>query len=209
MSDLSGLNLKQPQQTDWDNFNPQSKYQAPPPAIGADGKPIVYYGQAPKEFAPGATPDGLLSVRIDPITIVKSGSLGVDGYVIRFTDASLTPFKNKNGEPTNAHKLGTYLRACGSIAKPQTNEEYMAAVRATAGKVFAFILDWEARNKDTGERVRGYKNFPDDPERPGQKKAILKQGDTYIDDQGQPQVVKSEVLFANARLRYFRDNTKK
>lgn len=209
MSDLSGLNLKEPQKTDWDNFNPQSKFQAPPPAIGPDGRFIVYMGQAPTSFAPGSTPEGLLSVRIDPITIVKSGNPDIDGYVLRFTDASLTPFKGKDGQPTNTHKLGTYLRACGIVAKPQTNAEYMAAVKQTAGKVFPFVLDWKARNKDTGEEVVGYKNFPDDPDRPGQKKAILKAGDTYLDSQGMTQTVKSEVMFANARLRYYRDPNRK
>ena len=46
---------------------------------------------------------------------------------------------------------------------------------------------------------------PDDPDRPGQKKAILKQGDTYKDKEGLVHTVQSEVLFANARVRYFVD----
>lgn len=212
-NDLAGLNLNEPENVNWEQYNPQSSFQAPPPALGPDGKPIVYYGQAPKEFTFGATKEnaqgeggGLLEALIDPITIVKSGS--ADGYQIRFTRASVRKF-TKNGKTVEASQLGNYLKAAGSVAKPQKNAEYVAAVKQTAGKVFPFTLDWSAYNKDTGERVDGYLNFPEDPQRPGQRKAILKQGDTYTDRDGQTQVVKSEVLFANARLRYFRNPQQK
>jgi len=69
-------------------------------------------------------------------------------------------------------------------------------------------LDWTARNKDTGESIRGYQNFPDDPDHPGQKKAILHAGDTYRDRDGATQTVKADVLFANAVVRYFIDPTR-
>lgn len=212
-NDIAGLGLKEPEQVDWNNYNPQSNFQAPPPAIGPDGKPVVYYGQAPKEFTFDATKEnaqgeggGLLEVLIDPIVIVKSGP--ADGYTLRFTRASVRKFK-KGDKEINASMLGNYLQACGSNAKPQKNSEYVAAVKQTAGKVFPFILDWSAYNKDTGERVDGYMNFPEDPERPGQRKAILKAGDKYRDKNGQEQTVQSDVLFANARLRYFKNPNKK
>jgi hypothetical protein len=81
------------------------------------------------------------------------------------------------------------------------------------GKTFSFTVQWEAYNKDTGERVRGMINFPDDPDRPGQKKSILKKGDIYTvrDKAGniiETKQVESDVLFANARLRYFQDPSK-
>lgn len=211
-NDIAGLSLKEPEKVDWDSYNPQSTFQAPPPALGVDGKPITYYGQAPKEFTFDATKEtqysegGLLEALIDPIVIVKSGA--ADGYQIRFTRASVRKFK-KGDKEINASMLGNYLQACGSSAKPQKNSEYVAAVKQTAGKVFPFTLDWSAYNKDTGERVDGYLNFPEDPERPGQRKAILKAGDVYRDRDGQEQIVKSDVLFANARLRYFRSPNKK
>lgn len=212
-NDIAGLKLNEPEQVDWNNYNPQSNFQAPPPALGIDGKPVVYYGQAPKEFTFDATKEdkngengGLLEALIDPIVIVKSGA--ADGYQIRFTRASVRKFK-KGEKVTEASQLGNYLRACGSVAKPQKNSEYVAAVKQTAGKVFPFTLDWSAYNKDTGERVDGYLNFPEDPARPGQRKAILKQGDTYTTRDGETKQVQSEVLFANARLRYFRNPQQK
>lgn len=206
MTDIAGLNLNEPAQTNWDNYNPGSTYVAPPPALGPDGKPIVYVGQAPKEFVFESTgDDNLLQVLLDPVTIVQGDA---KGYTLRFTRANVRKFKNKAGEEIEAHTLGNYLKACGSTAKPQRNAEYIAAVKQTAGRTFSFTVDWEARNKDTGEQIRGYKNFPDDPERPGQKKSILKPGDTYIDQDGNQQTVKSDVLFANARVRYFRNPKK-
>jgi hypothetical protein len=208
MSDLSGLNLKQPTKTDWDNYNPGSKFMAPPPALGVDGKPVLYYGQVPKTFEFGADDEGNLNALIDPIVLVKGGQ-GVDGYTIRFTRVSVKPFK-KGDKPINAHSMGNYLRSAQVQAKPQTNEEYAAAVRATAGRVIPVTIDWVARNKDTGEEVKGFLNFPEDPERPGQRKAILKAGDTYTvrDNKGnilETRTVTSEVLFANAKVRYYVD----
>ena len=205
--DTAGLGLKEPQQIDWDNYNPGSKYQAPPVALGGDGKSIVYTGQLPTAIAAEQDDEGYRRYLLDPIKLVKNGS-GADNYVIRFTRASIKPFE-KNGKVQNASPVGNVLRSAGVSAKPQKTVEYDAAINAVKGRVVSFTIDWEARNKDTGETVRGYENFPDDPDRPGQKKAILKQGDVYKTREGETKTVQSEVLFANARVRYFVDPSRK
>lgn len=227
MSDVSGMNLREPEQMAWDNYQSGgSKYVRPPAAATVDAAgnatPIVYYGQAPSNFNYkdflGVTNEsegpGYRSFLIDPIKIVKSGP-GADGYELRFTRVSTKKFvSRKTGEPTDASSVGNYLRACGVLAKPQKNAEYEAAVKSTAGKVFPITIDWFAKSKDTGEVIRGYNAFPDDPDRPGQRMAILKQGELYhvLDEKGQrtgqTQPVQSEVLFANAQVRYFRDQRK-
>lgn len=217
--------LREPDQIDWDNYNPGSKYQAPPPVIGPDGKPIQYYVQIKPKFdgtlAPtglmegkdfGVTDDGDRSYQVGPLTVVKSGS--ADGYKINFAYVSTKQFE-KDGKKLNASTVGNYLKSAGINSKPQKNAEYDKAVLASAGRVVPVTIDWEARNKDTGEKVSGYLAFPMDPDRPGQRKAILKAGDkvNVLDAKGQPTgeqvAVKSEVLFANARVRYFRDPNKK
>jgi hypothetical protein len=204
---VAGLTLREPDQIDWDNYNPGGKFVAPPPAVGADGKPIVYYGQLPSTLGPDAfavTKDGYRQYVLDPITLVKGGAF--DGYRFRFTRVSTKPFiDGKTQKPKNANGAGNLLRSVGLTAKPQKNAEYDAAIKLTAGKVAAFTIDWRAKNKDTGEEVRGYENFPDDPTRPGQKKAILRaaDGDTYRDASGAQVPVTSEVLFANAEVRWF------
>ena len=213
-NDTAQIGLKEPEQTDWNSAYNSSKYQAPPPAIGPDGKPIIYRGVVGKVET--TSPDqGYLNILLDPIKIVKSGSF--DGQEIRFTRVSTRPFMRRNNdtgelEPLkgNPNALGKFLRGAGLSAKPQTNAEYMAAAKMVSGKEVAFTIDWEAYNKDTGERIRGYASFPDDPERPGQKKSILKRGDVIVLRDGQGNVtetkkVESEVLFANARLKYFQD----
>lgn len=205
---ISQLGIKEPDPVDWDNYNPGSTYKAPPPAKTIDGKPITYFGQAPKDFTFEATDDQLLQVVVDPIKIVKSTN-GQDGYVIRFSRINARQFKGKDGKPINATSLGNYLRANGITAKPQRNVEYEAAIKQTAGRVFPMVLDWFGKDKVTGTVVRGYDNFPDDPERPGQKKAILKAGDKYRDQEGVEQVFTGEVLFANAVVRYFPDPNRK
>ena len=218
MADTAGLTLKEPQQIDWDNYNPGKKYQAPPPAKGGDGKAIVYTGQLPNTIGTEQDNDGYRRYTLDPIKLIKNGN-GVDGYVIRFTRASVKPFE-KNGKVQNASAVGNVLRSAGVSAKPQRTAEYDAAMNAVKGRVISFTVDWEARNKETGETVRGYDNFPNDPDRPGQKKAILRgartsedgrmiPADTYRDKEGNVQTVSSEVLFANARVRYFVDPSRK
>lgn len=204
--DTAGLGLKEPSQIDWDNYNPGGKYQAPPPAVGADGKNIVYTGQLPTTITQEQDRDGYRQYVLDPIKLVKNGN-GADGVTIRFTRASVKPFE-KDGKVQNASPAGNVLRSAGVAAKPQKTAEYDAAMNAAKGRVVQFTIDWEARDKDTGETVRGYMNFPEDPDRPGQRKAILHAGDEYKDKEGVTQTVKAEVLFANARVRYFVDARK-
>jgi hypothetical protein len=207
-TDTAQLNLREPEQLDWDALAKGSTYQAPPPAYDNQGRPIVFYGQA-SPVVTDPTKEGYLQILLDPIKVVKSGA--ADGTLIRFTRVSTRPFM-KNGEPMrgNPNSLANYLRSAQVSAKPQNNADYVAAVKATAGKTFSFTADWEAYNKDTGETIKGYLNFPDDPERPGQKKSILKAGDvvTERDSKGNvigTKTVQSEVLFANLRLKFFQD----
>lgn len=209
MSDTSGINLREPEQMDWENYNPGTKYTPPPQALGADGKPVVFYGQLPKEVVAEVNEkDQLRQYLLDPITIVRSGTS--DGYTIRFTRASVKKFMNrKTQKPINASMVGNLLKSTGIQAKPQLTKEYDAAMKLAAGKVAAFTIDWFAKNKDTGEAIYGYENFPLDPERPGQRKAVLKEGDVYRDRDGNEQKVTSQVLFANAQVRYFVDPNRK
>lgn len=211
MNDLAQVGLREPEQVDWDSLGKGSTYTPPPPALDANGKAIVYYGIAEVQDSE-PTKDGYLQVLLDPIKITRSGA--ADGYQIRFTRVSTQPF-TKNGLPMkgNPNSFANFLRACQVAAKPQTNSDYLAAAKVTKGKVFPFTIKWEAYNKETGETVRGYENFPDDPERPGLKKSILKQGDVITERDAKGNVigtktVQSEILFANARLKFFQDPTR-
>lgn len=194
MSDMSGKNLQEPTQVDWDKIG-GSAYTPPPQAQGPDGKFITYFGQLPTTVVEDATDEGIRQYILDPIKLVKNGP-GVDGYQLRFSRVGLKPFKN------GSNSAAILIKAAGVQAKPQKLAEYDSAVKLVRGKVVPLTIDWQARNKDTGETVRGYQNFPDDPQRPGQKKSILKKGDTYTAD-GETRTVESDVLFANAQLRFF------
>jgi len=212
MADTAGLKYTEPEQMDWDHYNPSSKY-APPPqcgVLGPDGKltSTIFYGTLPKVIVEeiSATTQ-LRQYLLDPIVLVRSGES--DGYQIRFTRASVKKWAGKDGKPINASMVGNLLKSVGITAKPQRTVEYDAAMKLAAGKVAAFTIDWQARNKDTGEVVEGYANFPDDPLRPGMKKTVLKEGDTYRTKEGAEAKVTSPVLFANARVRFFVDPNRK
>lgn len=207
-NDMAQQSLREPEQCDWDSAYNSSKYGAPPPASGPDGKAIVYTGKLieAKEIE---NEDGYLNYQLD-------FTLG-EGRVR--TWASTRPFTRVNRETGerepmrgNPNKLGSFLRAAGVQAKPQSNNEYKASIRAVNGKLIPFTIDWVAKNKDTGEEIKGFLSFPLDPAT-GERKTILRAGDVYneVDAQGNiigTKTVQSEILFANSRFRYFQDATR-
>lgn len=213
MNDIAQQNLTEPAQVDWDGYG-KSGYVAPPPALDQAGKPIVYEGKAVNvtEDEPD-TIDGnaYLNYKLDPIVITSPEA---SGYEIRFTRASTRPYMTgpigaKVPKKGNPNRLADYLRSSGATAKPQLNSEYRATVNLVKAKPFKFTIDWEAYNKETGESIKGFLAFPVDPVT-GQRKSILHAGDVVneVDSKGNivgSKTVKSDVLFANARLRFFRD----
>jgi hypothetical protein len=213
---ISQQNLKNPEQVDWDSLGKTSKYQAPPPALGPDGKPITYHGKLTEIKL--ADPDqGFLQYMLT-FKLLRSGPY--DGLVLR-TWVSTRPFMRKNKdtgelEPIkgNPNSFAKMLKAAGLQAKPQTNDQYEASIKQVLNKDLSFTTDWTAKNKDNGEVVQGYKSFPEDPLNPGSRKSILRAGDTYsvYDREGnliETKTVTSEILFANSRIQYFQDSTPK
>lgn len=207
-NDISQINLKEPAPVDWENYGKVGTYQTPPETRDAKGDFVIFYGTGTP--VQDESNEGWLQYLIDPLTIKNGPS---DGYIVRFSRVNTRPYQDGKGNPKkgNPNSLADYLRATGISAKPQTNSEYQAAVRLVGNKSFPFVADWEAYNKDTQEKVRGFFNFPADPDRPGHRKAILHAGDilSLTDNKGTPTgeiyTVKSEVLFANLKLKYFRD----
>lgn len=194
------IKLIDPEPMDWDKFNPSSKWTPPPPALGPDGKPIFYTVQLPTDLSKperfGATDEGYRRYDVGPLKFVKNGGM-IDGTEIRFYSVSVKKFRNrKTNEPMEVSSAGKLIRSAGIVAKPQRNEEYDQAIRQASGRVITITIDWKAKNKDTGETVEGYVNFPIDP-KTGLRKAILEQGDVLPDGR---QIV-SERLFANAVVR--------
>lgn len=217
MSDISQLNFTEPGQTDWDNYG-KSGWTPPPPAKGPDGQYIVYTGVAKsigiEEAYPEKDDNGqtYLTLQLNDLTIADPGKY--QGYELKFTKAGRKPYTSvgpdgkrvpKKGNPS---RLGDYLRSAGSQGKPQTNPEYLATAKQAAGRKFQFSIEWEAKDKDTGEQIKGYDAFPDDPINGG-KKAILKEGDFYNElgadnkPTGNQKKVQAKTLFANARVRFF------
>lgn len=193
---IAGLNLKQPAAIDWSNFHTGSKYQVPPPAKTDKGQYVTYQAKLGPTVGQDATldadDDGNLVVKAGPVTLAG-------GYVVTFYDVSTRQFTNKKtGEPINANSLGKLFKACGVQGKPQTNNEYIQFAKACANKNLSVCIDWRAKNKDTGEEIKGYENFPDDPKRPGEKMAVIPAGTQLPDGR----VTTSEVLFANAVIKF-------
>jgi len=208
MSDSAQTNLREPDQMNWDKHNAGSKFQAPPDALGPDGKPLIYKAQLPTTLGTpptlGATDEGYRSFEVGPLKLVQNGN-GADGYEIRFYTVNVKKFVNRRTqEPMEVSSASKVIRAAGVTARPQKNAEYEAAMRQAAGRVIQITLDWRAKDQQTGEEVVGFENFPIDPAT-NKRKAILKKGDVLPDGR----IIASEVLFANARVKYVIDPTRK
>lgn len=219
MNDIAQVKLAEPAQVDWDNYGKGSSYIAPPPALDGSGKYIPYFAIVEKatekasEYAKDEAGEYLLNYALDPFKIVSPEAAG---YLLKFVEVSTKPFTKAGADGKrvpikgNPNSLANYLRACGATVRPQTNDQYRTAVKQAVGRRFLFVGDWEARNRDTGEVIKGFLNFPDDPERPGQKKAILKAGDFYQVRDANGSVtdtrkVEAEVMFANFKFKFFQD----
>jgi len=205
MADTNQMNLREPDQMDWDAHDKGNTYQPPPPALDADGNPIIYQAQLPTDMGAstrlGVNRNGFRQFACGPVRFVKNGP-GVDGYEIRFFDVSVEKYKSKStGEPIELSGASKLLRGAGIKAKPQKNAEWEQAIKLTSGKTIPVVIDWYAKDRETGQVIRGYENFPLDPDRPGRRKAILKAGDVLPNGEK----VTSEVMFANAVVRYVVD----
>lgn len=96
-----------------------------------------------------------LSVQIDP-TIVGPTN---EGFTIRFTKVSATPFKRDN---QTVSQLGDYLRAVGITGTLKTEQDLADAVEATANRVYEVDIDWRGYSKKDGIefKVEGMESFP-------------------------------------------------
>ena len=121
MADITQLNLAEPDQIEWDDYEPGGEGTPPIP----DGKYVL---QAPVSFAFDATAERRLRVTLDPVVVVGPTHTGSK---IRWIRLSTKRYANRNGSP-----VGDYLRACGVMASPITNEQYVTCIEATTGRVF-------------------------------------------------------------------------
>src|SRR5687767_10738948 len=146
MTDIAQQNLKEPERVDWDNAFKGSSYTPPPPAIGPDGKPIVYQAKVSeiKETEGKGLDTDYLNYQID----LKLVGNGVDGTQVR-TWVSTRTFTKKADDGTyvnvkgNPNSLAKFLNAAGLQAKPSSNSEYRAAVKLVNGKTIPLTIDWE------------------------------------------------------------------
>lgn len=198
------MNLKEPNQTDWDAVSKGTTYTPPPPAQDATGKFIPYIATLPQSAGSinpdqPTTDEGYRRYEHGPLKLQ-------DGTEIRFYSTTLKPFINKKtGEPNGKNSTALLLKGAGVTAKPQSTTQYDEAIKLVRGRKVPVTINWRAKDKDSGFTVDEFSLFPFDPDRPGQRKSILKNGDMLTDGR----VVPCEVLFANAQIRFIEDPTRK
>lgn len=203
-ANVSGTKLNQPNPANWDKHNETKKvWQAPPVPLDAQGNRIIFTGtMPPKEgIIFGETQSNYRNYRITPITVEKPTGAG---YQILNTFVNLVPWTGK-GEGMSGGSVFV-AAVLGPNVRPVTNDDYDKALLLAARRPVQFTATWEARNRDTGEEVKGYLAFPEELDAEGKptgkRKAILKQGDEYyiLDKRGNrigTERVRAEALFAN------------
>lgn len=193
IQDAAMLELNEPEQIDYENYDEGGPKSFSPPAEG------IYVGKVPvirdngtliidETNSFGKTQKGDLKVSVDPIEIVAPGK-PENGYKVRFTEFSAKKYVNRMASP-----MVDFLRACGSPARPKNNAELRAALKMVSGKTFKFSLQWEARDKGAGTRVQGAENFPKGTD--GKPLPYIT-SEHEVDDQN-----RAKRYWANARIRY-------
>jgi len=154
MADISGLNLRTLDETNWDDYPVGGN--APKPNY-----PGLYFGRL-KDIVEFKSSNGYLTIVVD-IEIIDAE----EGTVRSVRDWLFTK-PIQTGSRKGSCRAGDFLIACGSKDKPGADpQEWADAVEAQLGSEFSFYLDWSCYNSATGEELaRTYDNFPPDPNDP-------------------------------------------
>ena len=178
----TGLDIRVPDPAMFDDYD-VGGWTPPPQAkqLGAGGKPeFIPYRlttPSPDKFEYKADRNGFWMAVVDGFEVAGAN------YTLRKEYLSSAPFpkKDKAGNvigTRNASTIGNYFRAHGLAARPGTAQEYEAYLQATAGREFGATLDWSAYDADKGQEVASkWEQFPDDPEKPGQKLPYIETSD--------------------------------
>jgi hypothetical protein len=160
MADLTGLNLKKLNPTNWEEYPPGGGVRKRPHPPGK------YFAKAPS----------LKDIKFD----TKDGHLRfvnkatIQDPVPDLDDTLFDYVTNKpyeRGKRKGASRMGDFLLAVGSDAQPGADhQEWADAVEGAADGVFPFILDWDAYDSEEEKSVaETASDFPEDPNRPGER----------------------------------------
>lgn len=159
MADLSGLNLRKPEPTNWDNYPPGGAVRKRP------HQPGTYTFRAPAlKDIKFDTQDGYL--RFVNKAVIVDADPERDDMVFDY----VTNKPYRTGKRQGASRMGDFLLAVGSEAQPQDHEEWAEAVEEATEGMFSAILDWDAYDKDSDREVASTAtDFPEDPNNPGER----------------------------------------
>jgi hypothetical protein len=195
--DQSFINsLKNPDPIDWSTYKaPQESggWVKPPAPKNAEGKFVTFEGVLPAGFVYDSK-DGNLIVKIDPIVLKGSD------YKIRFTSISAKQFDSQFGNGKVSF-LANFVKSVDKNARPQTAQEYIKVIDTFARRPFKFTADWEAYDKESGTTVaKGYGNFPEDPNKPGERLPYVDLPTGQVGADGKPLTRR---VFANLKIKNY------
>jgi hypothetical protein len=143
-SDITQLNLAEPDQLDWDKYQDSQAIPPPPP----EG---IYNVQAPAEILLDRwEKDGKSYLRIANETkaLVITDEGPAKGYRLFYPFISTRKYAKRMG-----NQFADYLRAFGILAQPASNQEYAQLAQATANRFGKVQVKWEGYCKPCAETV--------------------------------------------------------
>jgi len=151
-ADVNDLTVREPDPLEWDQYDDPTVGQRIP--LPVKGVYTLIPTEAPK---PGMTKaDHYLQFELGPLVVQDPGQVW-DQHEIRYTRVNAKRWPNKN-----ASGLADYLRSHGYAGRPASNGEYEQAVVAMVNHPCRGLIDWEARCKQCGWRLKGMDKFPKD-----------------------------------------------
>jgi hypothetical protein len=181
------MDLNEPDPIDFPNYKDEGGDSFAPPAEG------TYMGLVGviKDEDFGATSEGNLQLKVQEITITgdANGQATGKGYKVRFSTVNTKKWNDKN-----ANSAVNFIRACGLDLQPNTNAEYVKALKMTAGRPVKFTLVHEGYDKETQTSYKGAAAFNNQP--------FLELTDTITEDG--VEVEKVRRVYANGRAKYWR-----
>lgn len=160
MADISGLNLKRLDETNWDDYPPGGGVRLRPHPAGR----YTFKAVALKDIK-FDTQDGFL--RFVNKATIQDAIEGREAVVWDY----VTNKPYQTGRRKGASRMGDFLLAVGSDRRPSADpQEWADAVEEGADALFEAQLNWDAYDAELEKQVAsGEDEFPDDPNHPGEK----------------------------------------
>jgi len=192
-ADVNDLNLREPDTFDWDEYEPSAGVYVLPPA--------GIYRLLPIELpVVGATQqDHYLQFELGPLAVMADGRPW-DGFKINYQRVNVKPWPKRR-----SHGVADYLTSHGYQGRPQSNDDYIAAVQSLVNHPCVGVIDHKVYCKSCGYTLKGQDKLPKDESGATVTRMVCPNGcrETRVNEQTGEATEQAKMLFVNVEVRAF------